>query len=518
MKIAITALSVFLLLTLACQQSAVSQDTEAKKWVIGLHGGANHWWSDFNKIRLTPTGTLLVRYGLTRNFSLGLSGGYEELKTYQKPTVTGLDYGYELGTVKLRAIPLSIMGVFHLAPRKTFAPYVYLGAGALFFRRLSGTGTYLPDKRYRTSLMLPAGIGFEAFTSKSVSLVFDAGVRSIGDWIEFRRERSPDGILSAKVGINFYLGGSEAEDDDEDGLTNIEERRYGTDPNEGDTDGDGVKDGPEVNRYRSNPLRIDTDEDGITDGDEILKYNTNPGKIDSDGDQLSDGDEISKHGTDPLLKDTDGDGLRDGEEVLQLKTDPRMADTDRDGLADMDEMQTYKTNPLLSDSDADGLIDGDEVRRTMTDPLKADTDRGGENDGAEALHETNPLDPRDDLPNQAIKLERGSSVILEGVSFQSGSAWLARASEPVLQKVFEALRANPDLRVEISGHTDNQGKPEANDRLSLRRAEAVKTWLVKKGISALRLTTVGSGSRKPIAPNTTAEGRAKNRRIEFSVK
>jgi outer membrane protein OmpA-like peptidoglycan-associated protein len=71
--------------------------------------------------------------------------------------------------------------------------------------------------------------------------------------------------------------------------------------------------------------------------------------------------------------------------------------------------------------------------------------------------------------------------------------------------------------VEIAGYTDNVGKTEMNDNLSARRAQAVKTWLVKKGILANRLTTVGKGMRDPIAPNDTPEGRAQNRRIEFHV-
>jgi OOP family OmpA-OmpF porin len=78
--------------------------------------------------------------------------------------------------------------------------------------------------------------------------------------------------------------------------------------------------------------------------------------------------------------------------------------------------------------------------------------------------------------------------------------------------------ANADIRVEIAGYTDNVGNVRTNARLSQRRADAVSAWLVRKGIPATRMTTVGMGNRNPIAPNTTAEGRAKNRRIEFHVR
>jgi OOP family OmpA-OmpF porin len=70
--------------------------------------------------------------------------------------------------------------------------------------------------------------------------------------------------------------------------------------------------------------------------------------------------------------------------------------------------------------------------------------------------------------------------------------------------------------VEISGHTDNVGKRSTNMKLSQQRADAVKAWLVAKGIDASRMTAKGYGPDKPVAPNTTAEGRAKNRRIDFT--
>jgi OOP family OmpA-OmpF porin len=104
------------------------------------------------------------------------------------------------------------------------------------------------------------------------------------------------------------------------------------------------------------------------------------------------------------------------------------------------------------------------------------------------------------------------------VNFETGSANLTRDSEASLERVFMALAANPAMRVEIAGYTDNVGNVKTNDRLSQRRADAVSAWLVKKGIGATRMTTIGKGGRDPLVPNTTPEGRAKNRRIEFHVR
>ena len=498
--------------------------------MIGLQGGGNIWVSDYNKLKTSFGGEFLLGYGLGKYFSLAVDAGYEELKTNQIPLLSDPNYGYQIGALKLKAIPLSLVGMIHFGPGSNFNPYIYAGVGTFYFQRLANSvvhdphglplasGTYLPDSKYRGSLMIPLGIGLEFFASKSLSIVVDLGARSFGDWIDFRKNTSLDGMLTAKAGIHFYLGKSDEDDDDNDGLTNGEERRYGTDPKNPDTDHDGLKDGEEVKRYHTNPLRSDTDGDGLSDGDEVLKYHTNPLKVDTDGDGLSDGDEVLKYHTDPLKVDTDGDGISDGDEVTLYHTNPLKVDTDGDGLSDFDEVFTYKTDPNNPDTDGDGLTDGDEVHKYHTNPLKQDTDGGGVNDGEEVKRGTNPLDPSDDFPAAPIKLEKGKAVVLEGVTFEAGSAKLTKSSEATLQKALQALQLNPNVRVEIAGYTDSEGKIAANEKLSRSRAQTVKTWLTMRGISASRLTVTGYGSKQPIATNTTPEGRAKNRRIEFHVK
>jgi outer membrane protein OmpA-like peptidoglycan-associated protein len=77
--------------------------------------------------------------------------------------------------------------------------------------------------------------------------------------------------------------------------------------------------------------------------------------------------------------------------------------------------------------------------------------------------------------------------------------------------------AQPNIKVEISGHTDNRGSAEANQVLSERRAKAIVDFLIRNGIEPVRLSYVGYGFAKPIAPNTTAEGRSQNRRTEFKL-
>ncbi len=513
MKISTYKVLAFLLTGLVCASQA---QTTTGRWAFGIHGGANLWVNDMNQRKVGEGIQGLLRYGVSPVFSLGLQGGYEELKAFQNPV-----FPKELPNeyLKLRAGNVSALSWIHFSPGRAFSPYFYFGGGVMFYRRVTGTNIHFPDSKTVTTMHIPLGLGFEAYIGKGLSFAMEASGRLLDDNTERWKFKTIDWYGSVKAGFNFYFGRSDLDDDDEDGLTNAQEARLGTDPNVADTDGDGLSDGEEVRRYRTDPLRGDTDGDGLSDGDEVMKYRTDPNQVDTDGDGLSDGDEVMKYGTDPLKIDTDGDTLSDGDEVLKHKTDPLKVDTDGDGLSDWDEIKSYRTDPLVPDTDGDGISDGDEVRRYKTDPLKADTDGGGTNDGAEVLAGTNPLDPRDDraVPGM-IKFESGKPTVLPGVNFVTSSAKLLRVSEHILERAYSALSANRSLQVEIVGHTDNVGPVESNVRLSLRRAQAVRDWLVKRGIEASRLSVSGRGMSEPVDTNETPEGRANNRRIEFIVK
>ena len=106
------------------------------------------------------------------------------------------------------------------------------------------------------------------------------------------------------------------------------------------------------------------------------------------------------------------------------------------------------------------------------------------------------------------------SLVLENVEFATGKATLVGDSQSRLDVIVEYMTHKKSVQIEISGHTDNVGDKKANKALSQKRADAVRDYLVSKGIDGARIKAVGYGDAKPAAPNTTPEGRQKNRRIE----
>lgn len=103
------------------------------------------------------------------------------------------------------------------------------------------------------------------------------------------------------------------------------------------------------------------------------------------------------------------------------------------------------------------------------------------------------------------------------ISFATGSAALNPTLLPVLDRFAQTLRENPGTTVRIIGHTDSTGSNAINEPLSVNRAASVRSYLESRGVAAGRISIDGRGSREPIADNSTAEGRAKNRRVEIYV-
>lgn len=131
--------------------------------------------------------------------------------------------------------------------------------------------------------------------------------------------------------------------------------------------------------------------------------------------------------------------------------------------------------------------------------------------------------PRGSLNNNlASFLADGSQTapktfVFDHLNFETASTQLTADSQGTVTSLSQTLKTYPDAQVQLSGYTDNTGAPDANQKLSLDRANAVKQMLVNSGIAADRIGTTGHGQNRPIASNDTEEGRAKNRRLELTV-
>jgi OOP family OmpA-OmpF porin len=106
-------------------------------------------------------------------------------------------------------------------------------------------------------------------------------------------------------------------------------------------------------------------------------------------------------------------------------------------------------------------------------------------------------------------------IVLEGVHFQTNKAVLLPESSAILDRVAESLIAHPEVIIEVGGHSDSDGSDASNLKLSTKRANAVRDYLIKKGVPASQMTAKGYGETQPISDNKTPEGKAMNRRVEL---
>jgi OmpA-OmpF porin, OOP family len=217
------------------------------------------------------------------------------------------------------------------------------------------------------------------------------------------------------------------------------------------------------------PAPGDRDGDGIAD--DVDKCPDEP--EDKDGWQDADGC------PDP---DNDGDGIPDAQDKCPNEPEDKDGFQDADGCPD-------------PDNDGDGILDADDKCPNV------------------------PGVPPDGCPKQykLVVVTEQKIELKQTVYFDTNRATIKPVSFALLNDVGHALADNPKLVVEVGGHTDSQGDDAFNLKLSQRRAEAVRAYLIKRGIAADRMVAKGYGEGVPIADNRTSAGRAQNRRVEFVI-
>jgi outer membrane protein OmpA-like peptidoglycan-associated protein len=316
-------------------------------------------------------------------------------------------------------------------------------------------------------------------------------------------------------GLSLLLGNSS--DKDKDQVKDNVDRCAGTPAGEAvdasgcgasqrDSDSDKVKDS--ADRCPNTPSGQATDNQGCS-----------AEQRDADKDQVSDtqdrckntpaGEKADPEGCSESQKDDDKDAVTnvadrcpntaEGEKVDEHGCGPGQLDTDSDGVADaQDQCPNTVIGELVDPRGCGRDADGDKVADVA--------DRCPDTPNGQAVDE-----------NGCPVLFQGAArtVTLTGVTFASGKATLTPESEAVLQDVAKQLQASPEVRVQIAGFTDNTGSRSGNIKISQKRAVAVEKFLEQNGVSPAQLSAKGFGPDKPVASNKTAEGRAKNRRVEL---
>lgn len=168
-----------------------------------------------------------------------------------------------------------------------------------------------------------------------------------------------------------------------------------------------------------------------------------------------------------------------------------------DGDGGTDE-QTWVVVVAVADADGDGVLDADD-----------------ECDGE--LETENNYQDGDGCPDEIPQEVVNFTGVIKGITFETDKDVIRKSSEKILLQALQVLEDFPDVRLEVQGHTDDQGEDEYNMDLSQRRTESVVRWFAEHGIDEGRFDPHGYGESKPIADNTTSSGRAQNRRVEFQL-
>ncbi|HPG38846.1 MAG TPA: OmpA family protein [bacterium] len=460
----------FLIIALFCTLS-VSAASWDKSTGIGLTYSTMKFIGDqVDRSALGNVTSLSLRYGVSSYVMLNVNAGYGSFK----PVKPGSHF-FKDPDSPFRTFLFPVHLLMKITPLKesSFKPYLVVGAGALLWDlRNVGTSkvTFYDDHQFRwgqrvsglrKNAMLCEGLGIEFFLTDQCALDIQALFSTI---LYLKNDNVGvndinDQIVQLDASLHYFFGGYK--DTDKDGIPDNKDLAPKlAEDFDGFQDEDGAPD-------------MDNDNDGIEDilDNEPLIPEDKDGYMDLDGEPDTDNDNDKILDVNDSCPDDaeDYDGFQD----IDGCPDP---DNDNDGIPDLEDKCPNEPETLNGYQDSDGCPD------------------------------TKPA---------PVVEKQGASLVLEGITFNSGSSVLSDESYLALNKVAESLLANQEVEIEIRGYTDSLGNDNANLMLSQERANTVMQYLFAKGVAASRMLARGYGEKDPLAPNNTKEGRALNRRIEF---
>jgi outer membrane protein OmpA-like peptidoglycan-associated protein len=429
-----------------------------------------------------------LKFGAPRRFIVNLSGGYTS--TYDDHTTTN-DQSFKLNKKdgaysKLTGISLGLTGQYYFLPEGSVQPYLLLGGGVDMWsiKTLVADSVAPVGSNYKfTDLGGKGGVGITFWILDN--LAFDMQGKMTYILANLSTSGTPTGYgdlavykyrpftayIEPSMGFTYFIGGSA--DSDHDGVKDKFDQcpdtpkgatvdQYGCPI---DSDGDGVYDG--IDQCADTPqgcvvditgCPLDSDMDGVCDG--LDKCPDSPAGV-----------AVDVRG---CALDSDGDGVPDYKD--QQSNTPQGAIVDSLGVA--------------LDTDGDSVPDG--IDKCPNTPASVLVDEFG-------------------CPRAKALTEK----MILNIRYQSGSFEPDEAAKGVLDELVATLGAYPKLKIEVNGYTDALGSNSGNLKLSKKRADAVRDYLVSKGVAVDRIKAQGFGEANPVADNGTDQGRLRNRRIEI---